>query len=79
MRLYENTNLTELLKTARLESELSQEQLAKKIGCTRETVCKIENGRDEPKYRIFYRWLNACGKQLIVRSYKTVEIDIDVK
>ena len=78
MRLYENSNLAELLKNVRLECKLSQEKLAERIGYSRKTISRIENGQEEAKYRIFYRWLNACGKQLIVRSYKTVEIDIDV-
>ncbi len=33
MRLYENSNLCEILKNRRQESKLSQEQLAEKIGC----------------------------------------------
>ncbi len=38
MRLYENSNLCEILKNKRHESKLSQEQLAEKIGC------RVRNG-----------------------------------
>ena len=78
MRLYENTNLPELLKNVRLENKLSQEEIAKRIGCTRETVSRIERGTDEPRYAIFYRWLRACGKELIMRHYKKEKIEIEM-
>lgn len=78
MRLYEKTNLSELLKETRLECKITQNKLAEKIGCSRETISRIENGQVEPCYAIFYRWLNVCGKQLIIRSSKRTAIPIEV-
>ena len=78
MRLYENSNLCEILKNIRLKCKISQEQLAEKIGCSRSTVSRIENGQDQPTYRIFYRWITACDKQLILRSSKTTVTQIEL-
>jgi predicted transcriptional regulator len=55
------------LKKIRLTMEISQSQLAKKLGVTQSVIAKIENGRDIEKYAskiksIFHDWrVNRCN------------------
>ncbi len=76
MRLYEKSNIAEVLKQLRVKKKLSQEALADKIGCSRVSITMIETGNHKPNYELLCRWTRACGQQLILRSIKNTEIDI---
>ena len=78
MRLYKKSNLAKILKDLRLKSNLSQEAMAKKIGCTRQMVIGIESGRFAPQYQNFCAWLTACGMQLIIRHRTTTVKKIEM-
>lgn len=43
------------VRQARLEMELTQEQLAKRLGISREYLMLIENSHKKPKYNLLFR------------------------
>ena len=52
------------LKVARVELDLSQEQLAEKVGATRQTIGLIEAGRYNPSLNLCISICEALGKTL---------------
>ena len=52
------------MKVARVEAELSQEQLAEKIGVTRQTIGLIEAGNYNPSLNLCITICKALGKTL---------------
>lgn len=49
------------LKVRRERAELSQEDLARELGCTKNTVYNIESGRNDPQHRIQVRAFEFFG------------------
>ncbi|MBR6413632.1 MAG: helix-turn-helix transcriptional regulator [Oscillospiraceae bacterium] len=52
------------LKIARIEMELSQEDLAKAVGVTRQTIGLIESGNYNPTLKLCIDICRATGKTL---------------
>ena len=52
------------LKIARIEADLSQEELAKAVGVTRQTIGAIENGSYNPTLKLCILICKATGKTL---------------
>lgn len=52
------------LKVARVERDLSQEDLAKAVGVTRQTIGAIENGSYNPTLKLCIAICRATGKTL---------------
>ena len=52
------------LKLARVESELTQAQLAERVGVTRQTIGLIEAGRFNPTLKLCLRLARVTGKTL---------------
>ena len=52
------------LKAARVALDLSQEQLAKKVGVTRQTISAVENGDYNPTINLCVAICRALGKTL---------------
>ncbi len=52
------------LKAARAALDLSQEQLAKKVGVTRQTISAVENGDYNPTINLCVAICRALGKTL---------------
>ncbi|MDD3307179.1 MAG: helix-turn-helix transcriptional regulator [Acetobacterium sp.] len=52
------------LKVARAEKDLSQEELAKRIGVTRQTIGMIEAGKFNPSLQLCIAICKALGKTL---------------
>lgn len=52
------------LKIARIEADMSQEQLADAIGVTRQTIGLIENGKYNPTLKLCIAMCKALGKTL---------------
>lgn len=57
--------LGELLKEARIEAKLTQEELASKTGTKKSYISRIESGKSEIQLSTFYRILKiGLGKEL---------------
>lgn len=52
------------LKIARIEKDMSQDDLAKAVGVTRQTIGAIENGSYNPTLRLCVDICKATGKTL---------------
>lgn len=52
------------MKIARVESDLSQEQLAEIVGVTRQTISMIESGRYNPTLNLCIEICKALNKTL---------------
>ncbi len=52
------------IKIARVELDLSQEQLADKVGVTRQTIGMIEAGKFNPSLQLCLSICRALGKTL---------------
>ncbi|MCI6926402.1 helix-turn-helix transcriptional regulator [Butyricicoccus porcorum] len=52
------------MKLARVEKDLSQEALAKRVGVTRQTISMIEAGKFNPSLRLCLDICHALGKTL---------------
>lgn len=52
------------IKIARIEKDLSQEQLAEKVGVTRQTIGLIESGNYNPTLNLCIEICRALGKTL---------------
>ncbi len=52
------------MKVARVEKEISQEQLAEKIGVSRQTIGMIEAGKFNPSLQLCISICKALGKTL---------------
>lgn len=52
------------MKVARVEKDISQEQLAEKIGVSRQTIGMIEAGKFNPSLQLCISICKALGKTL---------------
>lgn len=52
------------MKIARIEKDLSQEQLAERVGVTRQTIGMIESGKFNPSLQLCLSICRALGKTL---------------
>lgn len=52
------------MKIARVECDLSQEQLADKVGATRQTISMIESGNYNPSLNLCIAICKALGRTL---------------
>ena len=55
---------TKRMKIARIEKDLSQEQLAELVGVTRQTIGMIESGKFNPSLQLCLSICRALGKTL---------------
>lgn len=61
------------MKIARIEKDLSQEQLADKIGVTRQTISMIEAGKFNPSLQLCISICKALDKTLNDLFWETEE------
>lgn len=57
-------NKNKRMKVARVENDLSQDDLAKKVGVTRQTVNMIESGKYNPTLKLCISICKELGKTL---------------
>lgn len=50
-----------IMKDYRAEAELTQEQLAKEIEVSRQTISALENGNYQPSIEVFFRLVQFFG------------------
>ncbi len=53
-----------LLKMARKEAKMTQEQVAEKMGTKKSVISRLENHADDMKVSTMFRYLEAVGKKL---------------
>lgn len=63
---YEDFKIGVMLKEARLEADLTQEELAAILGTKKTAISRIENHAGDIKLSTLTRTARACGKRLIV-------------
>ena len=51
----------QIIEQARKEANMTQEELAKKIGSNKSYISRVEAGKTEPKVSTFYRIAAALG------------------
>lgn len=61
------------MKIARIENDLSQEQLADLVGVTRQTIGMIESGKFNPSLQLCIAICKALGKTLDDLFWETEE------
>jgi len=59
-----------LLRAARLGAELTQTQLASKLGITQQAVARAEKWNSNPTVGLMSRWARACDLRLELRLLK---------
>ena len=64
---YEQFKIGVLLRQAREEAGLTQEQLALRLGSKKSAVSRIENHAEDIKLSTLERYASALGKTLFVR------------
>jgi transcriptional regulator with XRE-family HTH domain len=64
-------NLAELMFETRVGAEMTQDQLAAKLGTSRSAVAAWESGAQVPKVDVLERLAQVCGKRL------HISIDVD--
>jgi putative transcriptional regulator len=58
-------NITNTIRTLRFHAdEMTQAQLAEKVGVTRQTIVAIEQGRYSPSLEVAFRIARVFGKPL---------------
>ena len=63
---YEEFKIGVMLKEARLEADLTQEELAAVLGTKKTAISRIENHAEDIKLSTLTRTASACGKRLII-------------
>lgn len=62
------------MKIARIEKDLSQEQLAQLVGATRQTISMIEAGKFNPSLQLCISICKALNKTLNDLFWETEEV-----
>lgn len=50
------------LKNARLQANLTQQALAKRLGIQQSRVSEVETGKHSPRLALYFHWLEICNK-----------------
>ena len=61
-------DIADLVRRARIDAELSQQQLAARLGTTQSAVSRWERGHDEPRLATLSDLLAACGRRLVLTT-----------
>ena len=54
----------QIIETARKEANMTQAELAAKIGTNKSYISRVETGKTEPKVSTFYRIASAFGRSV---------------
>jgi HTH-type transcriptional regulator / antitoxin HipB len=66
---YKNFKMGALLKQARKEAGLTQEELAKRLNTKKSSISRIENHAEDMKISTIERFVEAVGKQFNMQIY----------
>jgi DNA-binding XRE family transcriptional regulator len=53
-----------LMRLARERADLTQDELAQRLGCTQQAVAQAERWQGNPTAEFIRRWATACGARL---------------
>ncbi len=59
---------------ARLAANMSQQELAEKVGVNRSDISKLENGKSNPSYRMLCRLAKGMGMKLKIEFVPDTEL-----
>lgn len=60
----------QIIENARKKAQMTQEELAKKIGTNKSYISRVESGKTEPKVSTFYRIVAALGLTIELNPVK---------
>lgn len=60
----------QIIEDARKKAQMTQEELAKKIGTNKSYISRVESGKTEPKVSTFYRIIAALGLTIELNPVK---------
>src|SRR6266581_9614028 len=63
----------ELIRSARLETHLTQVELAARVGTSQSAIARYEGGKTVPSFQTLERLLRACGRSLALGSLAQVD------
>jgi DNA-binding XRE family transcriptional regulator len=58
----------QIIERARKEANMTQSQLAEKVGSSKSYISRVETGRTEPRVSTFYRIASALGRSVELTS-----------
>jgi DNA-binding XRE family transcriptional regulator len=62
------------LREVRLAWGLTQREVAQRIGCHHDTLAHVENGDQDPGYKMLRRWADVLGFELGLKSKQILDI-----
>lgn len=63
-------NMAKIIKNARLEANLTQYELAKRMGTKQESIARIERGHMAPSLPYLQKMAKALGKKLVLPKFE---------
>jgi transcriptional regulator with XRE-family HTH domain len=63
-----NLQIADMLINVRLKAKLTQTQVAKKLGCSRSYISKLESGRISPMLSTIDNYIVACGFRFSIHA-----------
>jgi len=64
---YESFKIGVLLKQARLDAGMTQEQIAEKLGTKKTAISRMENHAQDVRLSTIEKYVNAIGKKFSIR------------
>lgn len=63
---YENFKLNAMIKALRIESGISQQEMADRIGTKKSTISRMENHSEDIRFSTLQKVASACGKKISI-------------
>ena len=63
---YENFKLNAMIKALRIESGISQQEMADRIGTKKSTISRMENHAEDIRFSTLQKVASACGKKISI-------------
>ena len=63
---YENFKLNAMIKALRIESGISQQEMADRIGTKNSTISRMENHAEDIRFSTLQKVASACGKKISI-------------
>ena len=63
---YEGFKLNAMIKALRIESGISQQEMADRIGTKKSTISRMENHAEDIRFSTLQKVASACGKKISI-------------